>query len=115
MDKQKLTGFIEKYSLGNSIESVPWVIKNNSLTTDFVSEDRTLLGKVTLNDFNLDDSKIGIYNTTQLQKMISVLSNTININLKKADERAIAIHVDDTEVSLNYMLADLDIIPKHLN
>jgi len=112
MDKQKLTGFIEKYSLGNSIESVPWVIKNNSLTTDFVSEDRTLLGKVTLNDFNLDDCEVGVYNTTQLQKMISVLSNTVNITLKKAEERAIAIHMDDTDVSLNYMLADLDIIPK---
>ena len=112
MDKSKLTGFIEKYSLGNSIESVPWVIKDNSLSTNFVSEDRTLLGKVTLNDFNLSACEIGVYNTTQLQKMISVLSNTININLKKADERVIAIHVDDTEVSLNYMLADLDIIPK---
>ena len=65
MDKQKLTGFIEKYSLGNSIESVPWVIKNNSLTTNFVSEDRTLLGKVVLNSFNLDDCEVGVYNTTQ--------------------------------------------------
>ena len=70
MDKQKLTGFIEKYSLGNNIESVPWVIKNNSLTTNFVSEDRTLLGQVTLNNFDLEECEIGIYNTTQLQKMI---------------------------------------------
>ena len=60
MDKQKLTGFIEKYSLGNSIESVPWVIKNNTLTTDFVSEDRTLLGNITLNEFNLDDSEVNV-------------------------------------------------------
>ena len=112
MDKQKLTGFIEKYSLGNNIESVPWVNKNNKLTTDFVSEDRTLLGKVSLNNFNLDDCEIGIYNTTQLQKMISVLGNTVNIDLKKVDDRAIAIHMNDGDVSLNYMLADLDIIPK---
>ena len=112
MHKQKLTGFIEKYSLGNNIESVPWVIKNNKLTTDFVSEDRTLLGKVSLNNFNLDDCEIGIYNTTQLQKMISVLGNTVNIDLKKVDDRAIAIHMNDGDVSLNYMLADLDIIPK---
>ena len=31
MNKQKLTGFVEKYSLGNTIESVPWSIKNNTL------------------------------------------------------------------------------------
>ena len=112
MDKQKLTGFIEKYSLGNNIESVPWVIKNNSLTTNFVSEDRTLLGQVTLNNFDLEECEIGIYNTTQLQKMISVLGNDVDINLKRVDDRAIAVDMSDGDVSLNYMLADLDIIPK---
>ena len=112
MNKQKLTGFIEKYSLGNTIESVPWSIKDNTLTTDFVSEDRTLLGNLTLNSFELDDSEVGIYNTNQLQKMISVLSSDITVKLKKADERAIAIDMTDGEVSLNFMLSDLDIIPK---
>ena len=112
MNKQKLTGFIEKYSLGNTIESVPWSIKDNTLTTDFVSEDRTLLGNLTLNSFELDDSEVGIYNTTQLQKMISVLSSDITVKLKKDDERAIAIDMTDGEVSLNFMLSDLDIIPK---
>ena len=112
MDKQKLTGFIEKYSLGNSIESVPWIIKSNTLTTDFASEDRTLLGKVTLNNFDLDNCEVGIYNTTQLQKMVAVVGSSVDINLKKVEERAIAVHMTDDEVSLNYMLADLDIIPK---
>ena len=112
MNKQKLTGFIEKYSLGNTIESVPWSIKDNTLSTDFVSDDRTLLGNVTLNSFELGDSEVGIYNTTQLQKMISVLSSDITVKLKKADERAIAIDMTDGDVSLNFMLSDLDIIPK---
>jgi hypothetical protein len=112
MNKQKLTGFVEKYSLGNTIESVPWSIKSNTLTTEFVSEDRTLLGSVTLNSFAIDDAEIGIYNTTQLQKMISVLGSDVTVNLKKADKRAIAIDMTDGDVSLNYMLADLNIIPK---
>ncbi len=112
MNKQKLTGFVEKYSLGNTIESVPWSIKDNTLSTDFVSEDRTLLGNVTLNSFELDDSEIGIYNSTQLQKMISVLGSDVEVKLKKAEERSIAIDMTDGDVSLNYMLADLDIIPK---
>jgi hypothetical protein len=112
MNKQKLTGFVEKYSLGNTIESVPWSINNNTLTTNFVSEDRTLLGNVTLNSFDLDDAEVGIYNTTQLQKMISVLGSDIVVKLKKAEERAIAIDMTDGDVSLNFMLSDLDIIPK---
>ena len=112
MNKQKLTGFVEKYSLGNTIESVPWSISNNTLTTNFVSEDRTLLGNVTLNSFDLDDAEVGIYNTTQLQKMISVLGSDNVVKLKKAEERAIAIDMTDGDVSLNFMLSDLDIIPK---
>ena len=112
MNKQKLTGFVEKYSLGNTIESVPWSVKSNTLTTNFVSEDRTLLGSVTLNSFDLDDSEVGIYNTTQLQKMISVLGSDVTIKFKKAEERAIAIDMTDGDVSLNFMLSDLDIIPK---
>jgi hypothetical protein len=112
MNKQKLTGFIEKYSLGNTIESVPWSVKNNTLTTNFVSEDRTLLGSVTLNSFNVEDSEIGIYNTTQLQKMVTVLGNDVTLNIKKSSSRAISIEMNDSEVSLNFMLADLDIIPK---
>ena len=112
MNKQKLTGFIDKYSLGNNIESVPWVVKNNTISTDFVSEDRTLLGKTTLNNIDLSDCEIGIYNTSQLQKMVAVLGNEVDINLKKVEDRAIAVHMTDNEVSLNYMLADLDIIPK---
>ena len=112
MNKQKLTGFIDKYSLGNNIESVPWVVKNNTISTDFVSEDRTLLGKATLNNIDLDDCEIGIYNTSQLQKMVAVLGNEVDIDLKKVEDRAIALHMTDNDVSLNYMLADLDIIPK---
>jgi len=112
MNKQKLTGFVEKYSLGNTIESVPWSVKSNTLTTNFVSEDRTLLGSVTLNSFDLDDSEVGIYNTTQLQKMISVLGSDVTVKFKKAEERAIAIDMTDGDVSLNFMLSDLDIIPK---
>ena len=104
--------FINKYHLESAVASSKWKVKNDTLSARFMTEDRTLLGKVTLNNFDLDDCEVGVYNTSQLQKMTSVLSNTININLKKAEERAIAIHMDDSDVSLNYMLADLDIIPK---
>ena len=44
--------------------------------------------------------------------MISVLGSDVEVKLKKAEERSIAIDMTDGDVSLNYMLADLDIIPK---
>jgi len=112
MDKQKLMGFVEKYSLGNNIEAVKWNIASNNLHTEFISDDKTLLGMVKLNDFQLQDCEIGIYNTTQLQKMLGVVGNSIDLKLKMMDERAISLTITDDDVALNYMLADLDVIPK---
>lgn len=112
MDKQKLTGFVEKYSLGNNIEAVKWSISNNSLQTEFISSCKTLLGVVKLNDFQMQDCELGIYNTSQLQKMLSVVGNSIDLKLKMVEERAIGLTITDNDVALNYMLADLDVIPK---
>ena len=112
MDKQKLTGFVEKYSLGNNIEAVKWAISNNSLQTEFISGCKTLLGVVKLNDFQMQDCELGIYNTSQLQKMLSVVGNSIDLKLKMVEERAIGLTITDNDVALNYMLADLDVIPK---
>lgn len=112
MDKQKLTGFVEKYSLGNNIEAVKWAISNNSLQTEFISGCKTLLGVVKLNDLQMQDCELGIYNTSQLQKMLGVVGNSIDLKLKMVDERAIGITITDSDVALNYMLADLDVIPK---
>ncbi len=112
MDKQKLTGFVEKYSLGNNIEAVKWAISNNSVQTEFISGCKTLLGVVKLNDFQMQDCELGIYNTSQLQKMLSVVGNSIDLKLKMVEERAIGLTITDNDVALNYMLADLDVIPK---
>ena len=111
MDKQKLTGFVEKYSLGNNIEAVKWAISNNSLQTEFISGCKTLLGVVKLNDLQMQDCELGIYNTSQLQKMLGVVGNSIDLKLKMVEERAIGITITDSDVALNYMLADLDVIP----
>ena len=46
MTKTELLGFIGKYSLGGNVESVIWKSKDNSITTDFVSTDKTLKGVV---------------------------------------------------------------------
>ena len=35
MDKQKLNGFIDKYSLGGTVESVKWVSTDNNISTNF--------------------------------------------------------------------------------
>ena len=41
MDKQKLNGFIDKYSLGGGVESVKWNVSEQEMYTNFVSDDKS--------------------------------------------------------------------------
>jgi len=112
MNKQTLTGFIQKYSLGNNIESVAWGCNNKILSSSFVTEDKTLMGDVVLKEFDFEDSKIGIYTTSQLIKMLSVLGDDITLSLNKIEDKCVSIKLKDSNTNIDYILADPDVIPK---
>ncbi len=110
MQKIRLERFISKYNLGGNVDSVKWKIKNNKLSTSFVSDDRTLLGEVIFDNFNFDSCEIGIHNTNQLGKLLSVLGGDIDISLTKFDKKPISLNVKNGKTSFNYPLADLSVI-----
>ena len=112
MNKQTLTGFIQKYSLGNNIESVEWNCSNKILSSLFVTEDKTLMGDVVLKEFDFEDSKIGIYTTSQLIKMISILGDDITLSLNKIEDKCVSIKLKDSNTNADYILADPEVIPK---
>ena len=112
MNKKTLTGYIQKYSLGNTVESVEWKCDNKILSTNFVSEDKTMMGEVILKDSGLENCSIGIYTTSQLLKMLSILGDDIKLSLSKVDEKYTGIKSSDTNMNTDYVLADPDVIPK---
>jgi len=112
MNKQTLIGFIQKYSLGGSVESVEWNCNKKILSSVFVSEDKTLMGEVVLKEFDFEDSKIGIYTTSQLSKMLSVLGEDINLSLNKIVDKYTSIKLQDSNTNVDYILADPEVIPK---
>ena len=112
MNKQTLTGFIQKYSLGNLVESVEWKCDKKILSTNFVSEDKTMMGDVILNDCEIEDCSVGIYTTSQLLKMLSILGDDIDLSLSKVDDKYVGIKLSDTNINTDYVLADPDVIPK---
>ena len=69
MNKAYLDRFISKYSLGDSVNSVVWKVNDEVLTTEFITLDKSLLGKVTLDTFQFDDVQLGIYDTKQLASL----------------------------------------------
>ena len=110
MQKTKLNKFIQKYNLGGNVNSVKWKSNSNKLTTSFVTPDKSLLGEVAVSNFGFEDAELGVYQTDQLQKLLSVLGDDVVMNLTKAGDRAVSLNVKNGTVSIDYNLSDLSVI-----
>ena len=108
MNKVLLERFISKYSLGDNVTSVVWVVKDNVLKTNFITLEKSLLGTVALDNFQFEDIRLGIYNTAQLSRMLSVLGDDVKLTVLRSEETAISVKVEDvTDVDLMSFNADL--------
>ena len=112
MNKQKLVRFINKYYLNGIVNSVILNSSSNKLSARFISGDKSLLGELRMDNWDFEDSEIGIYNTEQLLKLLSVLDEDINTSTTKAGDKSIALKITDSSSSVNYMLSDVSIINK---
>jgi len=111
MEKGKLNRFVQKYNLAGLVESVKWETKDNELTTSFISDDKSVLGKVTMKEFNFNDATFGVYDTSKLTKMLSVLGEAVEFEISDVDGKPVSLKFKDGSTSVNYMLADLSVIP----
>jgi hypothetical protein len=112
INKLDLTSTISKYYLNGMIEAVKWEIKNNNLTIRFNAPDKTMIGKVTYEGFELEDSDIGISNTTQLNKLLAITNGYLSLEYFKQHKLITKLIIADNQFTLNYALADTMIIPK---
>lgn len=111
MEKQSLNRFVSKYNLAGLVESVKWESKDGSLTTSFISDDKSVLGSVTMKEFDNSDASFGVYDTTKLTKMLSVLGDDVDFSINDIDGKPVSLKFKDGSTSVNYMLADLSVIP----
>jgi hypothetical protein len=111
MEKNRLSRFISKYNLAGLVESVAWNSEGGKLSTKFVSDDKTVLGVVTLDSFDFEDATVGVYNTNTLKSLLNVLGNDVQIDLKKIDEKPISLSLTSDSTTVQYQLADLTVIP----
>jgi hypothetical protein len=111
--KTDLQNIINKYYLNSLIESVKWEISNKTLVIKFNSPDKTMVGKVICDDFDvLEDSTVGINNTTQLLKLINITLGYLDLELEKQKDIITKLNVSDQNYKVTYTLADLILIPK---
>lgn len=106
MDKSKLLNFISKYSLNGLCNTVKWTSKRRGLITDFITEDKNVLGKVAVKGINFPDGQFGIYNTKGLVKILGILQNEIELEV----EDKTSLSLKDNSVTAKFLLANLDII-----
>ena len=111
MEKQSLNRFVSKYNLAGLVESVKWESKDGSLNTSFISDDKSVLGSVSMKEFEGSDASFGVYDTTKLTKMLSVLGDDVEFSISDIDGKPVSLKFKDGSTNINYMLADLSVIP----
>ena len=97
ISKQKLVRFINKYYLNGTVGSAVFNSKtsNQQLSTRFISGDKSLLGEVHMDKWGYEDADIGVYDTEQLLKLISVLDDNIELSINKTGDTAFSIGLND--------------------
>ncbi len=115
MNKALLETFIRKYHINGNppVEDVIWEVKDNRLTTRFITDDQTVLGEVTLKKFDdFGECELGVYTTSQLLKMLGVLDLVAELSLERKADKFTSIQMTDGSTKINYMLADKNVIRK---
>lgn len=110
--KFELQAVINKYFLNGLIEAVKWEIKDNKLNIRYTSPSKEMLGELTYDNINLPDSTVGISNTTQLLKLISITSGDLLLDYTKNGKIFSKLIISDNQFTVSYTLADTLTIPK---
>ena len=111
MNKTRITRFIQKYSLGGLVESVAWKAGDNKLVTRFISDDKTVLGEIQLDNFTFTSPDLGVYTTSTLSKLLSVVGEDIELETQEIEGKAVNIFVKSENTKVQFQLADLAVIP----
>jgi antitoxin component YwqK of YwqJK toxin-antitoxin module len=112
INKVDLVSIISKYYLNGMNERVKWDIQDNKLTIKFNSPDNSMIGTVTCDNFELEDSQVAISNTSQLLKLLAITNGYLELSYIKQHKLITKLIVADNQFTLNYALADNMIIPK---
>jgi hypothetical protein len=110
VSKTELQSIISKYNLSGLIDAVKWTVQDNQLTIKFNAPTRDMIGEIVHTSFDLEDSEIAIYNTSQLDKLLNITLGDIDLRLEKTGRIFSKLIIEDASYKLNYSLADLLLI-----
>ena len=112
INKSKLQSIISKYYLNGLVQSVRWETKENKLSISFTSENKDIAGDLMCENSPVEDSEIAIFDTSQLNKLISVTNGELLLTLEKEHKIFSKLHIQDNSFNVAYSLADSLLVPK---
>jgi hypothetical protein len=111
MKKPYLEDVIEKYYLGGLVERVKIQITDKTLTTKFISAQKNLVGVLEAPGITLPDCEFGVYDTSQLLKLIGITDHFLTLDVEVNRGIANKLLIADNEYNLEYALADTMLTP----
>ena len=107
ISKKVISNIVSKYSLGNHIEQVKWIIEDKKLNINFINDSKNLVGFIKYSkDIGLKDGNYGIFNTSQLIKCLNILDGDILVEANTSK-----LNLADTNYEIKFSLADPAVIP----
>ena len=107
ISKKVISDIVSKYSLGNNIEKVKWVVTDKEITIKFINDSKNLVGYVDYRkEIGLKPGDYGIFNTSQLIKCLNILDGDILV-----DATSSKLNLADTSYDIKFNLADPAVIP----
>ena len=107
INKKVISDIVSKYSLGNNIEKVKWIITDEKLIIHFINDSKNLVGYVDYRKkIGLKPGDYGIFNTSQLIKCLNILDGDILVNTTNSK-----LNLADTNYDIRFNLADPAVIP----
>jgi hypothetical protein len=111
MEKSKLEKFITKYNLGGSCESVIFKSDGDNLSVRAISDDKNVLGEVTLDAIKFPEGEFGVYETKKLRSILSVLDENLTIKPNVNNGKTTGLNITDGSTKATFVLADSSVIP----
>ena len=107
ISKKVISDIVSKYSLGNHIEKVKWIITDKKFICHFINDSKNLVGYVDYRkEIGLKPGDYGIFNTSQLIKCLNILDGDILV-----DATTSKLNMADTNYDIKFNLADPAVIP----
>jgi hypothetical protein len=102
INKLTIQSIINKYYLGVN-EAVKWVVEDNELGINFMTPTKDVIGSVSCKNFQLENSKLAIYDTKKLSSLINICNGDLLLELEKNNAIYTKLKISDLNFNLNYV------------